>query len=223
MSKKSGINRTLKYGVIYAEKVFSMIIIIAGIYALIYYLQGGFGDIISDSLMIPFYMGEMCLIMLFIIQIMNKSRYIPLSISFGSLRKETFIGIQWINLILIVQSVILVGVCLIPNQSISGEMKSMGILIFALLLVALGGIGQLIAAVSIKFGKLGGFLIAGLIFVLITSAIVVLALVGEINTNITIDSFPSNIKILAIIVAVIVYICGSYINYRVLKNYEVRA
>ena len=223
MSKKSGISRTLKYGALYAEKVFGMIFIMIGMYALIFYLQGGIGESNAKSLMVPFYLGQICLIMLFVMQIMNNSRYIPISISFGSLRKETFIGIQWINFILIAQSVILFGGYLILSKSISDEMVSLIILLFSLMLIFLGGLGQLTGAMSIKFGKLGGFLIAGLIFILIISAIAALAFVGEMSVDIITQDILQINKIIAIFVAVLVYLCGSYVNYRVLQNYEVRA
>jgi len=223
MSKRSGISRTLKYGGLYAEKVFLMIFLIVVIYAVIFYIQGGVGDVDTKSLMIPIYFGMISLMMLLIIQILNNSRYVPLSISFGSLRKETFIGIQWINLILIIQSVIIFGVSITLISSDFNGMKLFVLLVYTILLIIFSGIGQLIGAASVRFGKLGAFLIGLFVFIIITSGVIALALEGDINTEISVNDFSLIIKLLAVFVAVIVYIVGSYVNYRVLLNYEVRA
>jgi len=223
MSKKSGISRTLKYTGLIAENAFGMIFMAVAIYVIIYYFQGGVGYGTHKSFMIPFYFGMISLIMLAVIQIVNNSRYIPISISFGSLRKETFIGVQWINLILIVQCVAVLGfsLTLIPGEF--NEMKSLFFVVYIILLFLFGGLGQLIGAASIKFGKLGGLLIAALILIVIISGTVALALGEDFNAEISLTHFSLMIKILASSIAVIVYLCGSYINYRVLKNYEVRA
>jgi len=223
MSKRSGISRTLKYGGIYAEKVFLMVFLIVGIYEVIFYAQRGadVGD--NKSLMIPIYFGMISLMMLLVIQIVNNSRYVPLSISFGSLRKETFIGIQWINLILIIQSVIVFGVSITLISSDFNGMKSFVLLVYTILLIIFSGIGQLIGAASVRFGKLGAFLIGLFVFIIITSGVVALALEGNFNTEISVNDFSLYIKLIAAFVAVIIYIVGSYVNYRVLLNYEVRA
>ena len=225
MSKKSGITRTLKYGGLYAEKVFSMVFLIVVIYGIIYYFQGGLESSNSNtkSSMIPIYFGTISLMMLLITQITNNSRYVPLSISFGSLRKETFIGIQWINFILIIQSVIVFGFSITLISSDFDEMKLFVLSVYTILLIIFSGIGQLIGAASVRFGKLGAFLIGLFVFIIITSGVVALALEGDLNTEISVNNFSLNIKLIAAFVAVIIYIVGSYVNYRVLLNYEVRA
>ena len=223
MSKKSGISRTLKYGGLYAEKVFLMVFLIVGIYAVIFYFQGGAGVGDNKSLMIPIYFGMISLMMLLIIQILNNSRYVPLSISFGSLRKETFIGVQWINLILIIQSVLVFGVSITLISNDFSGMKSFVLLVYTILLIIFSGIGQLIGAASVRFGKLGAFLIGLFVFIIITSGVVALALEGNLNEEISVNDLSLNIKLIAAFVAVLIYIVGSYVNYRVLLNYEVRA
>jgi len=223
MSKRSGISRTLKYGGLYAEKVFLMVFLIVGIYAVIFYFQGGAGVGDNKSLMIPIYFGMISLMMLLIIQILNNSRYVPLSISFGSLRKETFIGVQWINLILIIQSVLVFGVSITLISNDFSGMKSFVLLVYTILLIIFSGIGQLIGAASVRFGKLGAFLIGLFVFIIITSGVVALALEGNLNEEISVNDLSLNIKLIAAFVAVLIYIVGSYVNYRVLLNYEVRA
>ena len=223
MSKRSGISRTLKYGGLYAEKVFLMVFLIVGIYAVIFYVQGGAGVGDNKSLMIPIYFGMISLMMLLIIQILNNSRYVPLSISFGSLRKETFIGVQWINLILIIQSVLVFGVSITLISNDFSAMKSFVLLVYTILLIIFSGIGQLIGAASVRFGKLGAFLIGLFVFIIITSGVVALALEGNLNEEISVNDLSLNIKLIAAFVAVLIYIVGSYVNYRVLLNYEVRA
>ena len=223
MSKKSGISRTLKYGGLYAEKTFAMIIFIVVIYAAISYYQGGFGDGNHKSLMIPFYFGMISVITVSIIQILNVSRFIPITISFGSLRKETFVGIQCMNLILVVQCVAVIGIYLLFDSTNFNGMKTFIILVYIILLIIFSGLGQLIGAASIKFGKLGAFLIALFIFLMIIGGTVALAFGGASNIDITINDFSLAMKAIAALVAVIVYIAGSYISYRILQNYEVRA
>jgi len=96
-------------------------------------------------------------------------------------------------------------------------------LVYTILLIIFSGIGQLIGAASVRFGKLGAFLIGLFVFIIITSGVVALALEGDLNTEISVNNFSLNIKLIAAFVAVIIYIVGSYVNYRVLLNYEVRA
>jgi len=223
MRKKGGIGRTLKYGGIYAERVFFMIFFMVAVYGIIYYFQGGVGEGNNNSLMTPVYFGIVSLIVLAVIQLMNNTRYIPISISFGSPRKETFIGTQWINLILIVQCIAVLGIYFILVPSNSDGVETLILFLYVILLVIFSGLGQLIGAASIKFGKVGAFLIAMFVLIIIITGIVAIALVGEFNVEISINGFSLLYKFIAVFVAVIVYLCGAYINYLVLKNYEVRA
>ena len=103
------------------------------------------------------------------------------------------------------------------------KLETLILFLYVILLVIFSGLGQLIGAASIKFGKVGAFLIAMFVLIIIITGIVAIALVGEFNVEISINGFSLLYKFIAVFVAVIVYLCGAYINYLVLKNYEVRA
>jgi len=222
MRKKSGISRTLKYAGLCAESVFFMLFLMVAIYSALYYYQGGFGDGNHKTIMIPFYFGFMSIMGLAVIQILNISKFIPVSISFGSLRKETFLGTQWINLILIVQCVAVFAVSLTLISSDFNKMRSLAIFVYILLLIFFSGLGQLIGAASIKFGKLGAFLIGIFVFIVVISGAVALGFAGDF-IDISINQISLVIKFIAVLVALIIYCAGAYINYRMLQNYEVRA
>jgi len=222
MRKKSGIGRTLKYAGLCAERVFLMLFLMVAIYSALYYYQGGFGDGNHKSIMIPFYFGFMSIMGVAVIQILNISKFIPISISFGSLRKETFLGTQWINLILMVQCVAVFTVSLTLISSDFNKMSSLAIFVYTLLLIFISGLGQLIGSASIEFGRLGAFLIGIFVFIVVISGAVTLGFAGDL-IDISINQISLVIKFIVVLVVVIIYITGAYTNYRVLQKYELRA
>lgn len=220
MNKKGKISPSIKYGTVYAEKLFGMLFFMVAIYALFYGIEGGFGDDDNKTMMLLFYFGIVSVIMIFIIQLMNNLNYIPVSISFGSRRKDIFCGIQWINFILFIQIIaIFAGYVLFISDDLAG-MKSLIILIYIILIISLGGIGQFVGAISIKYGKLGASLFTAFIFVLIFGIVYIACYcIFEKNIALTDISF---VKILAVLISCMIYIGSSYFNYRILQKYEVR-
>lgn len=220
MNKKGKISPSFKYGTVYAEKIFGMLFLMVAIYALVYGAEGGFGNTNSTTLL--FYFGVISLIMIFVIQLMNNASYIPVSISFGSRRKDAFFGTQWINFIMFIQSIVIFGGYLLFLSDDLDGMKLLVIFIYSILIISLGGFGQFVGAISIKYGKLGAFLFAAIIFVLIVSSIIAIAFNGIFETNTVLTDSSFTVKILVLLLSCMIYVGSSYFNYQILQKYEVR-
>lgn len=222
--EKNGLMRTLKFGSVYAEKMFAMAVFMGIVYNIFFYLEAS--D--RNHFMVPSYFASISAIMLFIIQILNNARYVPISISFGSSRKNTIIGIQWMNFMLIVQSVVLFGIILLifPGELEGAIVEA--IVIYLIVLLVFGGIGQLLSAASLKFGNVVGVLIGAGLFISIISGIVAVVVISA--TNGADNKSPETIiaevafirKLLVSVFAVLIYVIGTYFNSRMLKKYEVR-
>lgn len=221
MTKNYRLNSILLYGIIFAEKIFMLMIMMVVVYGGIMFIQGSVGNQNIFTLVFPYFI-IMSFIMIFVMQIINKSHYIPISISFSKRRVDTFLGLQWMNLIWIVQSFILFMIYIaIIKEELYGY-ETILPLAYILLLLMSGGIGLIISAISEKYGKVGGLVVSIIIALLIVIDVCLLAFLGGHFINNLINISLSS-KIIISIASVLIYVIGSFTSYRILQTYEVRA
>lgn len=217
---KNGLSRNLKYGFVFGEKVFLMLIFMSVIYAGVIYIQGS--TLNKNILLVTFqYFMILSVIMVFIMQFINKTQYISISVSFGMTRKNTFIGTQSMNLLWILQSYIIFSLfILLMNEDFHGWVPFMRFVYLIILLLACG-IGSIISVISSKFGKLIALVVSSVIVIILITTFVLTFVQGDmVNVR---DSITTVWMALFVAIAGLIYILGSYLFYHTLENYEIRA
>lgn len=214
--EKSFFLQTLKRNIRYWGRLTEQLV---GIIVLACVIYGGFMSLSLDNgdfwENIVSYMVMMAIIFLDVVQMNYATAYIPLALSFGARRRETLWGVQWMNLLVFVQIMVLI-ICaegihagsLLPGLDFGR--KILGLILMAL---AMGQFGN---AMALKWGGK-----ARVIFVILYVLLfVVLGFVWAVSMEIS--GSPAWIWTACVASGVVLYAISIYTLYRALRNYEVR-
>lgn len=209
--------RTLKYFGIQAEKLMAFVILIGIAYGVV------FGTMLSDGGrdcigMVINYMIVMGIITIVVVQSSLVQSNMPLVLSMGGQRKEVFWGAQWTTALLIVQIEILYLLLkLFLPQSYIEYMGFMG-RILPCICIAGGALSELLALLTLKFGRKG--VLAGTVSISLAGTFTFITISSGEDIFFTISDY---FDVLLFLFAVILYVVLGVIYYYQWKKYELRA
>lgn len=222
-SKSSVSKRIVSYWLIGAEKQF---LAYMGAFAvfILYELLVSDSDSLKEGLSFApglIMMGGIILIMINALVAIQTT--IPMAISFGSTRKEAFIGSQVVNLIMVLQMmVIYIGLIegMKSNQIFEGYSFSTILLYCGMLLASLG-VGQVFAMFLTKLGPKGTAIFS---IVLIACICGLMGGLMAINGNLITQLFQDigKLGIVALVGGLVVYVIGAALNLASIKTLQVK-
>lgn len=214
------IKRSIKAWLRYGFRFTGIMFVCVSIYSIINYVSTS-----SDKAVLPYYIVALGVIALFSNITFAQKNYINLSLSLGSTRNNTTIGMQYANLFIIVSITLLfvvVSIICTPENIVKNLIG--GLLCMCTFMIA-AGIAQICLAVMIKLGNKIVPIITFVILMLITMAVVIFYMTLDSNT---IQGILSNIHVNAVICNIIIVLLAaliygiSFVSIRMaLKRYAV--
>lgn len=149
---------------------------------------------------------------------------LPIIISFGALRKQSFIEIQFMNIILLIENYVLFVVAsIICNGRIESINMPMYIIVLTVM-IFLMGIGEHIVAITMRFQKIGTIIMV--IFFMIIGGIggFFFSMTGMKDRGPILQRavLDNRIIIWSAAITIMVYALGAFLMYRAIKKYEVK-
>lgn len=148
--------RTLKYFTKLAEGYFLCLIVICLFLTAFMFLSADMEQELTDILYdVPGYFLSYSALLIIVINITLSYHVIPMVLSFNCTRKNIFIGLNWMFLLLAIQLLLVTAVycMLLPNEVTGGIMKLLPF-ITGVMLSSIG-ISEFFGGISLRFGKLG--------------------------------------------------------------------
>lgn len=212
--QKQRIKRNIVFWGTITEKYIFMMLVIILLYSIFYSYIGGereFFDVFFT------YQIIVALVSSLVAPMSYGVTYIPLVMSFGSKRKETVWGVQFMNWLIVVQMEVL----LILSAGLSSAVSGRTVLVaeIALIVMTTGvALGQIAAAMGLKFGMKGSWIVVIVISVLAFAAIMFFAESAFHNGKLL---FSEYLLPASAITAGFLYAGSVFVLMRVLRSYEV--
>lgn len=147
--------------------------------------------------------------------------HVPLILSMGATRKESFWGIQLLNLLVMVQTILLLLAASYFTDPTLFEILVYNLQILAGVLIALAGFGEIVATAMLKFEKWGRLIL----FVVVIGGCAFLG--GFFSFFISdgvsfVFSFTNKAVRLIPVVAPLFYVAGAILEWLMIRRYEVQ-
>lgn len=155
-----GIGRNLCFwNEILQKMMLTMVLTVIGILAVMTFLNGGdFMEEFGKSL--PSFLMMIAFLTVFMNALNGMSNYFPMTVSLGSTRKQSYIAMQIIQHMIMAELIILIYLC---SHFLTAEMYRGFFVSYPMTFVGLNflmvGVGELISAVCIRFGRTKGLIV----------------------------------------------------------------
>lgn len=212
--------RGFLYWTIETERLYGMLLGIVGFMQVLYYFMGMY-DTLGEFLKAFSTYVVMCgVIFLFVYPATVTAINVPMTIAMGGLRSEAYMGVNWMNVLAIIETLglsVILGVILEYDNVRWLPLELAGML-------AASGAGFIGSIASVRFGKKG--------YIIVTLAmtmgvlLVMLGGVGVLFQTVSAEKFAAKIMELqwmACIPAVLFYLITALFYKRMLMKLEVRA
>lgn len=224
--KKQVIQRNVRFWGKQAVQMFLMMVAMIALYSIFFASTSGRQNVWSSVL---YYMVIMGLMFAFMLPATTGGQFFSMIVSMGGKRRETVWGIQFMNLVFALQYMVVVTLGRGMEQGMStGFFRQNGLFLgmFGEAVVFSQALGQFAAAANLKFGKKGIWTVVIGILVIMTIGVGVgLSSLEFFGTRFETIRGNWNTVICSVggIAAVLLYMLGAMVLFRVAQKYEVRA
>lgn len=201
------------------EKIFGAALLFMGIYSTILFAE----DNGRNLGMIAWYFAFAGVIMVVSLVMGENAKYIMMAILFGVRRREAFVGMQFTNIILTLQNMIIFAVVLKIFPDNTGIPYDNAIFLYAVAMIFLFGAGQILFVISYRYGNIKALLTFVFTMVVVFASMSVLLLVQKGFITFLFDGIPLPARFGIATVAVLIYGVGVLISRNMINKYEVRA
>lgn len=151
-----GIKRNLRYWGRMVETTVGMLLVFIAFFSLFYTIGGDIGEAWKY---IASYTPAVCMLSMCVMGFTGVNNYLPFTISMGSTRRDSFIGMEIMIHVMACQLAVLsvLAEFLQPEESKAGMTRILITCLFCIFFAA--GVCNGIGAVNMKFGKIAGFVV----------------------------------------------------------------
>ena len=215
-------NRLLKClicGTWSVEKIFGAAVLFMGIYSTFLVIE----DDGRNLGMVAWYFAFAGVIMVVSLVMGENAKYIMMAVSFGVRRREAFLGMQFTNLVLTIQNLVVFAVILKIFPDTTGIPYDNAIYLYAVAMIFLFGVGQILFVISYKYGNTKALLTFVFTMVVVFASMSVLLLVQKGFITFLFLGIPLAVRIGIATAALLIYAAGVLISRNMINKYEVRA
>ncbi len=210
----TAIKRNLKYWGYSIEMLLVPVLGVMAMLGLFEYMGDGLEAALDYLLN---FMPMMCTILMAMLGFVGVGTYFPFSMSMGSTRKASFVGMQMMTHVMAVQIVLLTAVLNIVYAQLYGTGKTPYTLVtYAFWVFLSGGICNVISAISIKCGRVWA-----------TAAYILFAVIGGIALTVMLrlaekGDVAFGVQLICLAGSIVFDILMGFVCFLAIRKYEVR-